>query len=95
MGTGRGIFQVIGNARFLLERFWNEILESHGRVLIANGRMVIYSILALFYLLSPLDLIPEAVFGVLGLADDFLVMGLCFITMGNQVLGQLRERNER
>jgi len=46
-------------------------------------------ILAGLYLLSPVDLIPEALIGPLGLVDDFLVVVLGLIP------GLLRRRRQR
>lgn len=52
---------------------------------VATGRLVVVSAIGLrlglamlaafLYLLSPLDIVPEAVFGVLGLLDDVAVCG--------------------
>ena len=42
-------------------------------------RVVICFIVALLYFISPLDLIPEAVFGILGFLDDFFVLMLLTI----------------
>lgn len=46
-------------------------------------RIVICFMAAIMYLISPLDLIPEAVFGVLGLLDDVFVVLLLaiYVTM--------------
>lgn len=46
-------------------------------------RIVICFMAAIMYLISPLDLIPEAVFGVLGLLDDMFVVLLLaiYVTM--------------
>jgi RING finger protein 170 len=42
-------------------------------------RIVLCFLAALMYLFSPLDIIPEAVFGVLGLLDDVFVVFLLAI----------------
>ena len=81
--ANRGLIQMIWNAQFLLEHFWEEVIASRGRVFFTSGRLVIYGLMTLFYLLSPFDLVPEAIFGILGFADDFLIMALGAITMGN------------
>ena len=46
-------------------------------------RVLICFMAAIMYLISPLDLIPEAVFGILGLLDDlFIVLLLAlYVTM--------------
>jgi RING finger protein 170 len=42
-------------------------------------RIVLCFLAALMYLFSPLDIIPEAMFGVLGLLDDVFVLFLLAI----------------
>lgn len=42
-------------------------------------RIVLCFLAALMYLISPLDMIPEAVFGILGLLDDLFVVLLLAI----------------
>lgn len=37
-------------------------------------RIVLCFIAAIMYLISPLDMIPEAIFGLLGLLDDIFVV---------------------
>lgn len=37
-------------------------------------RVLICFMAAIMYLISPLDLIPEAVFGILGLLDDLFIV---------------------
>ncbi len=35
------------------------------------------------YVLSPFDIIPESVFGVIGLVDDFLLIVIVLFVLGN------------
>ena len=42
-------------------------------------RVVVCFFAALLYFISPLDLIPEAAFGLLGFLDDFFIIGLLAI----------------
>lgn len=42
-------------------------------------RIVLCFIAAVMYLISPLDMIPEAIFGILGLLDDLFVVLLLAI----------------
>lgn len=42
-------------------------------------RIVLCFVAAIMYLISPLDMIPEAVFGILGLLDDVFVVLLLAI----------------
>ena len=42
----------------------------------------------------PFDLIPEAVFGLIGLLDDLGVVGFCFMVVAQAFLQMLRLRND-
>ena len=54
--------------------------------LLSHGRVVLIAVASLAYLLAPFDLLPEAVFGVVGLIDDVLVLAVGLAA----VLGALR-----
>ena len=61
--------------------------------LILRVRAIMVLGLVLAYVLSPLDVIPESIFGALGLLDDLIVMaavGVWFIGIAYAV----RRRNE-
>merc|ERR1711936_405127 len=40
---------------------------------------IVYALLTALYLFSPVDLLPEAVFGPLGLCDDFVVVAMALL----------------
>jgi RING finger protein 170 len=58
----------------LLRHAIREVFTLSGLVWMFRLRIVICFIAALLYFISPLDLIPEAAFGILGLLDDFFVL---------------------
>lgn len=58
----------------LLRHLFREFFSGRGIFLVWRIRIVILLVLALFYLLSPLDIIPDSVFGILGLLDDILII---------------------
>jgi len=37
----------------------------------------------ILYIISPLDLLPECIFGIFGLLDDLVVMGILFVLLTN------------
>ena len=43
-------------------------------MLIRRLHLILILVLIIVYLLSPLDLLPEAVFGVIGLLDDVIII---------------------
>jgi len=53
----------------------------------------LYIITTLVYVLSPFDLIPEAVFGLLGLMDDFGVIILAVVAVGAHMFDILQNQN--
>lgn len=44
-------------------------------------RMLVMALSAAAYVLSPLDLVPEAIFGVFGLIDDVLIAALAALSV--------------
>lgn len=56
----------------------NEFFSGAGLLHMFRLRIVICLLAAFVYLISPLDIIPEAVFGILGLMDDmFVILVIC------------------
>lgn len=58
----------------LLRHLFREFFSARGIFLLWRIRIVILLLLALLYLLSPLDIIPEHIFGILGFLDDILII---------------------
>lgn len=47
----------------------------------------------LFLILSPFDLIPESIFGLFGLIDDFFMIIIAFIVLTHLFLGAITRRD--
>ena len=58
----------------LLRHMSNEFFTLGGLMYMLRIRIVLCFVAAIMYLISPLDIIPEAVFGIIGLIDDFFVV---------------------
>ena len=58
----------------LLRHLARELFTVRGLILIRRLHLVLIVVLLLVYLILPLDLLPEAVFGVLGLLDDIIII---------------------
>lgn len=71
--------EMIRDCPTLMRHLWNEFFSVGGLMLMFRIRIVLCFLAALMYLFSPLDIIPEAVFGVLGLLDDVFVLFLLAI----------------
>ena len=57
-------------------------------------RIIIFGVLALIYLLSPLDIIPEFAVGILGFLDDIFIVLLVAIYISIIYRGVLAHRAE-
>ncbi|XP_054722841.1 E3 ubiquitin-protein ligase RNF170-like, partial [Uloborus diversus] len=78
-----------GEQRSWLEYFWDlptllrhagsEFFSVGGLMYMFRLRIFLCFVAAIMYLISPLDMIPEAVFGILGLLDDMFVVLLLAI----------------
>lgn len=60
----------------LLRHLVAEFFSLHGLVLMFRIRLIVCCVMAFIYIVSPLDIIPESAFGILGLLDDVFVMVL-------------------
>ena len=78
---------------FLLERFWAEIQATRGGILLGNIRILVIVMASVGYLLSPIDLIPEVLFGAFGLIDDAMVMMSGGMAVANFFFNLLVDRN--
>lgn len=78
----------------LLSRFWSELLSGgvDGAVMLRQIRAWVLILSAVLYFLSPLDIIPEALFGLFGLIDDFIVLGVVAIMIAGVFRNVLTQR---
>lgn len=69
------IMQRVRDMPLLLRRLMQDLMDPQRALpLVHRTRIIIYLILLAFYVFSPLDILPEGIFGFIGLLDDFLVM---------------------
>ncbi|XP_030050339.1 E3 ubiquitin-protein ligase RNF170 isoform X3 [Microcaecilia unicolor] len=78
-GQPRSIMERIMDLPTLLRHAFREMFSVGGLFWMFRIRIVLCLIGALLYLASPLDFIPEALFGILGFLDDFFVIFLLLI----------------
>ncbi|KDR13975.1 E3 ubiquitin-protein ligase RNF170-like [Zootermopsis nevadensis] len=78
-GAPRSFMEMVRDCPTLIRHLWNEFFSVGGLMLMFRVRIVLCFLAGLMYLFSPLDIIPEAVFGVLGLLDDLFVVFLLAI----------------
>jgi RING finger protein 170 len=63
----------------LLRHTWSEFFTVGGLIMMFRIRIVVCVIAAFVYFISPLDIIPEAAFGILGFLDDVFIVLLLAI----------------
>nr|XP_039261518.1 E3 ubiquitin-protein ligase RNF170-like [Styela clava] len=80
-GQPRPILDYIRDIPALMRHLWSEFFSMGGLVFMFRVRIVLCAIAILLYLISPLDFLPEAVFGIIGLLDDVFVLMLVLIYM--------------
>ncbi|XP_075681636.1 E3 ubiquitin-protein ligase RNF170 [Rhinoderma darwinii] len=78
-GQPRSLMDRIMDLPTLLRHAFREMFSVGGLFQMFRIRIVLCLLGAIFYLVSPLDIIPEAVFGVLGFMDDLFVIFLLLI----------------
>lgn len=75
-GEPRSFVEMVRDCPTLMRHLWNEFFSVGGLMLMFRIRILLCFLAGLMYVFSPLDIIPEGVFGVLGLLDDMFVLFL-------------------
>ncbi|XP_065848267.1 uncharacterized protein [Euphorbia lathyris] len=79
-GQTSGLFQRMQDLPFLLRRLMREMMDPQRTLpLVIRARVYIATILSAIYVLSPIDIIPEGILGIVGLLDDLLIALICFL----------------
>ncbi|XP_074065150.1 E3 ubiquitin-protein ligase RNF170 isoform X2 [Macrotis lagotis] len=78
-GQPRSIVERIMDLPTLLRHAFREMFSVGGLFWMFRIRILLCLLGAFFYLISPLDFVPEALFGILGFLDDFFVIFLLLI----------------
>ncbi|KAF0309975.1 E3 ubiquitin-protein ligase RNF170 [Amphibalanus amphitrite] len=69
-----GWLEHIRDVPCLLRHLWREAVSPGGVLLLLRVRVVMCFLMALVYLVLPFDLLPEAVYGAIGLLDDLFIV---------------------
>ena len=72
-GEPRTLMEQLVDLPVLLRHLWTYFWSGEGLHFAFQLRIVLLGIMWLVYFLSPLDLLPEAVFGIIGLLDDLFI----------------------
>lgn len=65
----------------ILRHLWRELFSVGGLVFMFRVRIFLCLAAIVIYLVSPLDIIPEAIFGFIGLLDDVFILLLVLVYM--------------
>jgi len=75
-GEPRSVMEQLLDLPVLMRHLWSYFWSGRGLHFAFQVRVALLGIMWLVYLLSPLDLLPEAVFGIIGLLDDLFIFVL-------------------
>ncbi|KAL1214479.1 hypothetical protein V5N11_033700 [Cardamine amara subsp. amara] len=79
-GRSTSLVQRMQDLPFLLRRLLREMMDPQRTLpFVIRARVYIAMILSAVYIISPIDIIPEGVLGIVGLLDDLLIALICFL----------------
>ncbi|CAF0899776.1 unnamed protein product [Brachionus calyciflorus] len=78
-GEPRDLLDYIYDIPILFRHLLNELFSFDGLSIWYRVRIMFFIMVAFCYFLSPLDIIPEALFGIFGLIDDLFVVFIIVI----------------
>lgn len=82
-GEHRGFIERIRDAPFMINTLIAEIVSTRGLIIYRMLWAVMCILSSIAYVLSPFDLIPEAIFGLVGLIDDIFYVLCALIYCAN------------
>lgn len=96
-GEPRSFLEVLRDVPTLITHLFSRLFTGEDGFTVAfQLRIVVLVLFWILYLLSPLDLIPEAAFGIVGLMDDivvFIFLSMYLTTLFRAVMSQLGGQN--
>ncbi|GAV65563.1 DUF1232 domain-containing protein [Cephalotus follicularis] len=79
-GNNNGLIQRLRDLPFLLPRLLRELVDPQRTLpFVIRARVYTAIIGSAVYILSPVDIIPEGILGIVGLLDDLLIAVICFL----------------
>ncbi|RDX97785.1 E3 ubiquitin-protein ligase RNF170 [Mucuna pruriens] len=74
------LLQRMQDLPFFLHRLLREFMDPQRSLpLVIRARVFIAMIVSVIYILSPIDILPEGILGIVGLLDDLLIALMCFL----------------
>jgi RING finger protein 170 len=93
-GAPRPFIEYIYDLPTMLRHAINELFSLNGLNFWYRIRLTVIIVIAICYLLSPFDLIPESVYGIVGIVDDFCILFLLAIYVSIFYRQFVTNRNE-
>lgn len=78
-GQPRSLMDILRDMPILIRHFGRHLLTLGGMRLFFRLRSMVFITMCIIYIVLPLDLLPEALFGIVGLFDDLFII-LCAVT---------------
>ncbi|XXG88247.1 hypothetical protein AAC387_Pa12g0483 [Persea americana] len=79
-GCPDSLIQRLRDVPFLIRRLIRDLMDPQRSLpLVFRVRMIFAMVLSTVYVLSPIDILPEGVLGIVGLLDDLLIVLIVFL----------------
>jgi len=78
-GQPRSITEHLWDAPMLTRRMMRYLSTYDGLTFVMNFRIVPYLVMTVVYAISPFDILPEGLLGVVGILDDVVVLIMCVL----------------
>ncbi|KAJ6821672.1 putative sugar phosphate/phosphate translocator [Iris pallida] len=79
-GGSRSLMQRVWDLPFFIRRLLRELMDPQRSLpLVIRARMMFAMILSAVYVISPVDILPEAILGIVGFLDDILIVLIVFL----------------
>jgi len=78
-GQRRSFREHLSDLPMLTRRMIQYFSTYDGIAFFMNARIVPYVLMTIVYALSPFDMVPESLFGIIGILDDLIVLIMCVL----------------
>nr|CAD1817816.1 unnamed protein product [Ananas comosus var. bracteatus] len=79
-GGPSSLIQRLWDLPFFIRRLFRELMDPQRTLpLVFRARMIFAMVLSAIYVLSPVDILPEGVLGLVGLLDDLIILLIVFL----------------
>ena len=82
---------MVSEMPYLIQKWLNSLKDFTN--ILKNKKRIFLLLTALGYLISPIDILPELIFGIFGYVDDFVVVGSMLTAISHSFLRSYAERH--